>query len=258
MKAHLPAIQKRMRSYERKGARIEVWRNLAQLSARGAELFAGIAGQSISEQGRFTVALSGGSTPKALYQLLAADEMRARVPWQQAHVYWSDERCVPPDSEQSNYRMALDALLAHVNVPAGQIHRLRGEDEPESAAKEYEAILKQNFNASDTRFSLILLGLGEDGHTASLFPHSPVLDNFEHLVAAPYVEKFATHRLTLTFRAINNASNIIFLVNGKSKSKALRAVLEDNAGGRAWPASMVRPAHGSLIWLVDEEAFGEP
>ena len=244
-----------MRSYERKGARVEVWRDLSELSARGAELFASLAQESVNAIGRFTVALSGGSTPKALYQLLALDEMRARVPWQQTHVYWSDERAVPPHNEQSNYRMAHDALLAHVPVPAEQVHRMRGEDEPESAAREYEAILRQNFGAGDPRFCLILLGLGEDGHTASLFPHSPALLDDEHLVAAPYVEKFAAHRLTFTPRLINNAANIIFLVSGKSKSKALRTILEENADPRAWPASMVHPTNGNLIWLVDEEAL---
>lgn len=244
-----------MRSFERKGARVEVWRDRASLNARGAELFAEIAQRAVNDRGRFEVALSGGSTPESLYQLLAGDEMRARVPWHQTHVYWSDERCVPPLDEQSNYRMAHDALLAHVDVPAEQIHRLRGEEEPERAAREYEEALKQNFGASYPRFPLILLGLGEDGHTASLFPYSPALDESEHLVAAPYVEKFASHRLTFTLPLINNAANIIFLVSGKSKSKALRAVLEEKTDPHAWPASMVRPANGNLIWLADEEAL---
>lgn len=244
-----------MRSFERKGGRVEVWRDRASLSARGAELFAALAQEAVNAEGRFTVALSGGSTPEALYQILASDAMRARVPWQQTQLFWSDERCVPPDDEQSNYRMAQDALLSYVNVPAGQIHRLRGEDEPQSAAAEYEAVLKQNFGSSDPRFSLILLGLGEDGHTASLFPHSPALLDKEHLVAAPYVEKFAAYRLTFTFRLINNAANIVFLVSGKAKSKALRAVLEEKADGREWPASMVHPVDGNLVWLVDEDAF---
>ncbi|MGA9998054.1 MAG: 6-phosphogluconolactonase [Pyrinomonadaceae bacterium] len=246
-----------MRSYERRGARVEVWRDLRELSARAAELFESIAHGAVNDGSRFTVALSGGSTPKALYQHLAGDEMRDSVLWQQTHVYWSDERCVPPLDEQSNYRMAHDALLARVNIPTEQIHRMRGEDEPASAAREYEEILKRDFGASAPRLNLILLGLGEDGHTASLFPHSDVLFDTEDLVAAPYVEKFATHRLTFTFRVINNAANIIFLVSGKQKSKALRAVLEENVDQQAWPASMVHPVDGKLVWLVDEEAFEE-
>jgi 6-phosphogluconolactonase len=246
-----------VKTVEKNGARIEVWRDLAELSERGAQLFRETAGQSVERQSRFSVALSGGSTPKALFRLLASDayaEPMAQL-WRETEVFWTDERCVPPDDPQSNYRMALESLLSHVHVPIDQVHRMRGEDEPELAAEAYALKLDSNFGTSDPAFDLILLGMGADAHTASIFPHSPVLnDNEERLVAAPYVEKLQAHRLTLTLRVLNHARNVIFLVSGREKAEPLRKVFANVERDAELPARWVRPEDGELIWLVDEEA----
>lgn len=235
---------------------VEVWPNSHALAMRAAELFTETARQSVALGDAFKVALAGGSTPRALYHLLAGEIYAPRLPWKETHVYWSDERCVPPTSDESNYRMANEAMLAHVPVPFNQIHRMRGEIDPEEAAREYASLLEEKFDENPPRFDLILLGMGEDGHTASLFPHSQALLDTEHLVAAPYIEKLNSYRLTLTLKAINAASSIIFLAAGENKAEALRAVLEEKGSGREYPAQLVSPARGELLWLVDEAAAG--
>jgi 6-phosphogluconolactonase len=246
-----------VKRFEKNGARIEVSRDLASVSERGAQLFREIAGQSIERQGRFRVALSGGSTPKALFSLLASDayaESMAHL-WRGTEVFWVDERCVPPDDAESNYRMAHESLLSHVSLPASQIHRMRGEDEPERAAADYASHLESNFATSDPAFDLILLGMGADAHTASIFPHSRVLkDSEDRLVAAPYVEKLRAHRLTLTLRVLNHARNIIFLVSGREKAEPLCKVFASVERDEELPARWVRPRSGACYWLIDEEA----
>ncbi len=246
-----------MKVLQKKGARVEVWRDQADLSARAAELFTATAYDCIASEGVFNVALSGGSTPKALYTRLAGEGEADATAWLRTNVYWSDERCVPPTDEQSNYRMAKESLLVHVPLAPQQIHRMRGEDEPNVAAQAYAAVLAENLAAHDYRFGLVLLGMGDDGHTASLFPHSPALDETERLVAANFINKLRVSRLTLTLPLINRASNIIFLVSGAAKADALQLILEGDADGRALPASLVQPANGKLIWLVDEAAFAK-
>lgn len=234
-------------------SRIEVWPNSHALIMRAAELFTETARQSVAERDSFKVALAGGSTPHALYNLLAGEIYAPRMPWAETHVFWGDERCVPPSSDESNYRMAHEAMLARVPVPFAQIHRMRGEIEPAEAAREYTRLLEENFEGPP-RFDLILLGMGEDAHTASLFPRSAALLDTEHLVAAPYVEKLKAYRLTLTLRVINAAASVIFLVAGENKAEALRAVLEEEGRGQDYPAQLVSPARGELLWLVDEAA----
>jgi 6-phosphogluconolactonase len=247
-----------VRSLEKNGARVEVWPNLAEASERGAELFAEAAERSRSERGLFTVALSGGSTPKALFGVLARDAARAPLAhvWPVTNFFWADERCVPPDDAQSNYRMAHETLLAHTGVRERQVHRMRGEDEPASAADDYAALLEREFGTSEPVFDLILLGMGADAHTASIFPHSPLLTDTEtRLVAAPYVEKLRAYRLTLTLRVLNRARLILFLVSGAEKAEPLRKVFASTERDAELPARWVRPAQeGRLTWLVDEEA----
>ena len=245
-----------MRFLEKRGARVEVLRDAKELSTRAAEIFLSIARKSIVTRGDFAVALSGGSTPKALYERLAHEAANDSI-WPRTQVFWSDERCVPPDDEESNYRMANEALLARVYVPVENIHRMLGEDNPERAAADYSAAIEKILASRALKFDLILLGLGEDGHTASLFPHSPVLEEREKLVAANRVEKLAAYRLTFTVPLINRAANAIFLVSGEKKSAALRAVLSDEADPREYPARFVQPSNGSLNFLVDEAAAKE-
>ena len=247
-----------MKTFEKNGARIEVWRDLSEASARAAELFTQIALRSTQMRDRFSVALSGGSTPKALYALLADDARQkplARV-WPLTHVFWTDERCVPPSDPQSNYRMAREALLMHVPIPESQIYRMRGEDEPESAAKDYASLLETVFETGEPRFDLILLGMGADAHAASIFPHSPLLKTADDRppVAAPFVEKLNSFRLTMTLRVLNRAANTVFLVSGRDKAEPLRKVFASDERDEELPARWVRPASGELVWLVDEDA----
>ncbi len=244
-----------MNSFRIGGGRVEVWRDVAEISERAAELLIGIARQTVDTRGKFELALSGGSTPKALYQLLASEGKSARIPWQRTHIYWSDERCVLPDDPRSNYRMAYETLLSHVSLLEENIHRMHGEDDPESAARDYAKELENEFDSGGSRFPLILLGMGEDGHTASLFPGSDALLDVENSVTATYVEKFKEHRLTMTLRTLNAAETIVFLVAGESKAAALSKVLDDRSvEPDSLPAKLVRPANGELIWLVDESA----
>jgi 6-phosphogluconolactonase len=238
---------------------IHIAEDAASLARLAAAEFARLALAAVQERGIFTVALSGGSTPKRLYTELAIDDsLRPRLPWDKMHFFWGDERHVPPDHEDSNYRMVHEALLSRVPVPDLNVHRLRGE-EPDAAkaAREYEQELQEFFQLSPGKFprlDLVLLGLGPDGHTASLFPKTAALNDREHLVVANWVESFQTHRLTLTLPVLNNAANVVFLVSGIEKAQILRAVLADVPDLIEYPAQLVRPVAGDLWWLVDRGA----
>ncbi len=237
---------------------VHIYTDAEALTRGAAAEFVRLARQAIAARGRFTVALSGGSTPERLYRLLArpAQAYRAGVAWERVYVFFGDERCVLPDHAESNYRMAHAALLAHVPVPAANVFRMRGEDpDANRAARDYECRLQSFFGTEDApRFDLILLGLGTDGHTASLFPGTAALDESARLVVANRVEKFDAHRLTLTLPVINHAAHVIFLVSGAEKADAVRRVLEPQAGEAGTPASLVRPRDGELTWLLDSAA----
>ncbi len=227
------------------------------LSRRAAELFMALAKQAGQNAGRFAVALSGGSTPKALYSLLASPQYAGSLEWSNVHFFWGDERCVPPDHPESNYRMVEDTLLSKIQIPRENIHRMAGELAPEVAAARYEAELQSFFQTGKSawpRFDLILLGLGEDGHTASLFPGSDGLDEDKQLVAAAYVEKLKAHRITLTLPVLNRAARIIYLVAGSSKAQILAKLLRGDPDCRKFPAGRVNPTEGKLTWLVDDAA----
>jgi 6-phosphogluconolactonase len=231
-----------------------VCRDIAELSRQSAERFSQLALQSVQGSERFTVALSGGSTPKHLYSLLASPGYRERIPWNHVHFFWGDERCVPPDHPESNFRMAQEALLSKIEVPGVNIHRMRGEEQPQTAAAEYEEELQKFFglkSAALPRFDLILLGIGEDGHTASLFPGSEALYETKHLVVAPFVAKFNSYRLTLTLPVLNNAANVWFLVTGGSKADAVKKVFSPSSD---LPAARVNPVNGNLIWYITRDA----
>jgi len=219
------------------------------LAEGAAEAFAEEAAESIKEKGRFTVALAGGSTPRALYELLATG-YRDALDWSKVHVFFGDERTVPPDHEDSNYRMAHEALLSR--VPVSSVHRMRGELDPGEAAALYEEELTAFFDGPP-RFDLVLLGIGEDGHTASLFPRTPALDVRDRWVVENPVEKLGTTRITLTAPAINAARKVAFLVAGEGKAEALREILEGDADPRDYPAKLVHPPDGP-DWFVDRAA----
>jgi 6-phosphogluconolactonase len=234
---------------------VVVCKGLDQLSRRGAELFAKASAEAIEKSGRFSVALSGGSTPRHLYGLLAANPFRARVRWDRVHIFFGDERCVPPDDDESNYRMAREALLDKVPVPLQNVLRMEGEIEPPTAAARYEDGLRRAFElgpGQTPRFDLVFLGLGPDGHTASLFPGTPALGETERLAVANPVEKMGSTRLTLTLPVLNAARRVVFLVAGKDKAQVLRQVLKGEPG--QFPAQLVRPTDGELVFLVDRAA----
>jgi 6-phosphogluconolactonase len=222
---------------------------LAEASARD---FAARTQETIDERGRFAVALAGGSTPKATYEVLARDYAN-ELDWSRVHVFFGDERTVPPDHEDSNYRMAYETLLSH--VPVGSVHRMRGELPPDEAAAAYEEELRAFFGQVDVpRFDLILCGLGEDGHTLSLFPETAALDVNDRWVVANPVLKLGTTRLTLTIPVLNVSRAVTFVVAKESKAEALKEVLEGDADPRAYPAKLVRPESRDLTWMVDRAA----
>jgi 6-phosphogluconolactonase len=224
------------------------------LAREAAGRFTDLALEAVEGRGRFSAALSGGSTPGLLYRQLAEDPYRSQIPWKGVHLFWGDERCVPPSDHGSNYRLAEEAFISHVPLPPGNVHRVHGELEPAAAARAYERQLGEYFCGPRTRFDLVLLGLGSDGHTASLFPGSPTLDETERLVAnvqAHYGDRPA-HRVTLTLPAINSARAILFLVSGRDKAEITQAVLKGPT--EHLPAQRVRPVAGQLTWLLDAGA----
>ncbi|MEE8392652.1 MAG: 6-phosphogluconolactonase [Anaerolineae bacterium] len=226
-----------------------IYAHAAELARAAAEYVVTVAEDAVAARGQFTVALAGGSTPRATYALLANDEFVTRMNWQHTHVFWGDERCVPPDHPDSNYRMACEALLYHVSISTRNVHRIQGELNPEQAASIYQDELRAVLG-TDGRFDLILLGMGADGHTASLFPGTTALEERERAVVAVYVERTQSWRVTLTLPVINAARHVLFLVSGKAKAAALAQV---NAG-EPLPASLVQPSHGQLTWMVDRDA----
>jgi 6-phosphogluconolactonase len=213
--------------------------------------------KALTTRGRFTIALSGGSTPRELYRLLATEEYASSFDWQRIHVFWSDERCVPLNSPDNNAHMARDVLLNHVPISISNIHRVQSELEAEAAAQDYEQTLRKYFAARGMQlpqFDLLLLGMGAEGHTASLFPGSQALYEQERWVVATYVDQLESWRVTLTPVALNAATRIIFLVVGEEKSEALKHVLNEPIQPELYPAQIIDPPQGQVLWIVDHSA----
>jgi 6-phosphogluconolactonase len=202
----------------------------------------------------FSIALSGGNTPKALFQLLAAPPMRDSIDWKRWEIYWGDERCVPPDHPDSNYRMAKEELLDHVPIDPDKIHRMKGELDPNQAAKEYGELLKEKFG--DGGLELILLGMGDDGHTASLFPGTAALNETKHRCVANFVPKMKTWRITLTAPFINKSRQVMIVVEGKAKAPRIDEVLHGPRDPQNLPIQLIQPTDGRLIWMLDVPAAG--
>lgn len=232
--------------------------DLAELSEQAARFFVDVARQAVGREGRFTVCLSGGSTPRSTYGLLVREPLRNAVSWRHVHIFWGDERCIPSDDPDNHYRMAWDLMLSKLPLPAENIHPVRGAaSNPEGAAVEYEALLQSFFGLAShgiPSFDLIFLGMGADGHIASLFPGSAGLSESRRLVVSHYVSQLQATRLTLTLPVLNHARQIIFLVSGESKAPALRAVLQGGGTQEELPARLVRPVSGRVLWLIDEAA----
>ena len=230
----------------------------ALAGAAAAELLQAARGVTL-QAGRFTVALAGGQTPRSTYQVLARSPQAGDglLRWETWEVFFSDERPVPPHHAESNFRMVRETLLANGRIPLAHVHRIQGELDPPQAADLYEADLRQSFGLAPgqpPRFDLILLGLGTDGHTASLFPGTSALAEQRRWVCASWVPKLQSHRVTLTLPVLNAAAEVIFLVSGKEKAEVLRAVLHGQGAGDRLPAQLVRPHSGRLLWLADAAA----
>jgi 6-phosphogluconolactonase len=240
------------------GAQILISRTIDELLQTAATGIVDLARACVAANGICTIALSGGGTPRSLYELLATPALATEIPWQDVHIFWGDERHVPPDHPDSNFRMANEALLSHVPIPAANIHRIPAElANAATVAVAYAEDLRSAFHldAADPealpRFDLILLGMGEDGHTASLFPHSPALGERKALVAANPVPKLGTTRITLTLPVINHAARVWFLVTGGSKAEVLKAVLEGPHQPETLPSQLINPTDGELCFLLD-------
>jgi 6-phosphogluconolactonase len=233
---------------------LQVYADHAALSLAAAVLFSVQAQEAVQTRGRFVVALAGGNTPRGTYDILAGLPFRGEVPWDKVHVFFGDERCVPPDDLRSNQRMVREALLEHVPIPQNQIHPILCLASPEEAAGRYETILRGFFAVGPPRFDLVLLGMGEDGHTASLFPNTPALDEQDRWAVGVCPPTQELCRVTLTRPTINQAAVIAFLVSGEDKAATLREVQEGPHDPHRLPAQLIQPSEGQLLWLVDQAA----
>ena len=236
-----------------RGAIIRFFPDAHAASRASAEAFVAQARAAVAERGRFTVALSGGSGPVEAYGLLGTEPLRSRVPWEAVHLFWGDERCVPPGHPRSNHGMAWRAFIARVPIPPGNVHRMEGELPPTEGARRYAAELEASFGAGVPRFDLVHLGLGPDAHTASLFPFDSLLREREVNVAAALHRPLGEHRLTLTVPVLDAATSVEMLVLGEGKAEAVRAVLAGPLDPYRLPAQLVRPAAG-VTWLLDAAA----
>jgi 6-phosphogluconolactonase len=230
---------------------IRITANPEELAQAAAELIVEQAQAAVRDRGRFSMALAGGSTPQRAYEILARPPFRDRIPWRQIHLFWGDERCVPFRDPRSNAAMVCRALLDQVPIPASHIHQVNCAKSPHEAAREYEVLLRTFFAGHPAVFDLVLLGLGADGHTASLFPGTSALEERKRWVTEVCVTEQEIYRVTLTPLLINQARMVVFLVSGAAKAAVLRDIREGTAD---MPARLIRPARGELRWLVDREA----
>jgi 6-phosphogluconolactonase len=228
----------------------------AALARAVADRFVDAASEAVARAGRFNVALAGGSTPRATHALLASPAFRDRVAWNDLRFFFGDERCVPPDDPQSNYGMARATLLAPLGIDPAHVFRMRGEADPAAAAAEYAQILMRELG-EEPSLDLVMLGMGPDGHTASIFPGSSLVIEETLLVDAPFVPKFAAYRITLTPRTINNARQVVIGTAGAAKAAAAACALVGPYDPNSYPVQIVRPTHGHLTWMIDRTAAAE-
>jgi len=239
--------------------KLQIAADAVALARAAAAIYVETANRAVEQKGTAAVVLSGGSTPKALYSLLTVDpELRARVPWQQIYFFFGDERHVPADHLDSNFRTAHEAMLSKIPIASSHVFRVKGEyADPAKAAAEYEQVLHDFFHLSEgelPRFDLVMLGMGPDGHTASLFPGTKALGEKHKLVTSNRAGKFYPHRITMTAPVLNQAALVMFMAHGPDKAQALKAVLEGPYEPEQLPSQMIRPQNGTLLWLVDESA----
>lgn len=233
-------------------AQTQTYPDTESLVAGTADLIADLAVRSIAERGRFTIALAGGNTPRPVYERLASPRYVERIDWSRVQIFFGDERCVPPEDPRSNYQMARAALCDHVPIPSGNIHRMQGEDAPEQAALAYESELRAHLLGD--RLDLVLLGMGDNGHTASIFPGLAAATETNRWVLAQYVEVMGMWRVTLTPPVINAARHVVFLAAGAGKAEMLQRVLQGPYDPVVLPSQIIRPTQGEMHWLVDQAA----
>lgn len=232
---------------------IRVAPDAEQLAWQAAERFVRSAEEAIIATGRFAVGLSGGSTPQILFRLLSSDAFASKVDWSRVHVLFVDERCVPADHPDSNFGVACRLLLDPVQIPYENIHRLVGEKEPQLAADEYDSLLKHDY---DKGLDLVILGMGSDGHTASLFPDTDALQATGRFCVANYVPQLSAWRLTLTADYINKAFEVMLLISGRAKAELVNRALEGFAGAAQYPVHLIHPDSGRYVWMLDAQAAG--
>jgi len=233
---------------------LNIYKDADELSNEVAKWLINYIAETLKKKDRFTIALSGGSTPHKLNTLLAADPYKQQIDWSKLHIFFGDERAVPFEDSRNNAKMAYDTLLNHVPVPADQVHVMRTDISPEASAVEYEKILHQYFHAHTTSFDLVFLGMGDDGHTLSLFPGTPVIHDEDKLATAFYLKEQDMYRITLTASIVNRSAIVAFLVTGSSKAPALKEVIEGDYNPDKYPAQIIKPARGEVFWFTDEAA----
>jgi 6-phosphogluconolactonase len=236
---------------------IKIFPDANAIAREAAERIVKLSEDAIEARGRFSIALAGGSTPKTLFALLASPEFVTRLDWPAIDLFFGDERCVPPDHKDSNYRMAHETMISKVPIPLDNVYRIRGEIDPEEAAKEYGLMLKEHFG--DGGLDLALLGMGDDGHTLSLFPGTKAVTETEHRVVANYAENSTTGkswRVTMTAPFMNQSRNILVMLTGAAKADRLKEVLEGPHDPERLPIQLIQPVNGTMSWLIDVGAAG--
>jgi len=239
-----------------KDQEIEVYRTALELRKNAAERIIMMFNRAIAERGVCFAALSGGETPRPVYRLLGTAPMKDRIDWSCVHLFLTDERCVPPADPQSNFGMVNRELISHIAIPSENVHRIQGEILPELAAADYNLQLKEYLRDGIVRFDVVLLGLGGDGHTASIFPGTAAVEEEKAFALAVFVPRLNHWRVTLTFRCINNTREVIFLVSGKQKASIVQRVLFSSKPQNDIPAAIVQPEDGKLLWMIDKDAAG--
>ena len=237
-----------------KPALVQIWKTRNDLEKSVAEKIFEVIRTSLKENARCCIALSGGETPKNVYRLVGQDATKRLVDWKRVQVFFCDERAVPPDNPSSNYGMIEREWISHISIPQENIHRMKGELDPNIASIEYDQEMRKTFGGNSVRFDLVLLGVGEDGHTASLFPGTDAVLEGEALVESVFVKQMNSWRLTLTLPVLNAARGIIFLAAGKKKASIIQRILNTKAAESKLPASLICPKDGTLCWMIDEEA----
>ena len=233
---------------------VKVFHSDAELIKAAADTIVSIAKDAIAERGRFVISLSGGHTPEHLYTALSKPPYVDQMPWKKVFVFWGDERYVPADDEQNNANMAKRTLLDHICIPAENVFPVQTDLSPADAAKNYEETIKRLFGNEEPRFDVILLGVGENSHTASLFPHTEVLHEHTGLVKEVFVEEVNMYRITMTVPLINTSRNILFLVEGEGKAKAVYTILNGKYEPDTYPTQLIKPVNGKCFWYLDSKA----